>query len=452
MPLHLSDTKGGTMPQAHIVVGLGYGDEGKGSWVDHLVRAHGIRHVIRFNGGAQAMHNVVTPDGMMHGFAQFGSGTLVPGTYTCLSKFMLVEPEAVFCEADVLRAKGVTDSLERLMIHESAPIITPFNRLLNRIQEIARGKARHGSCGFGIGITQGDVETLKESALYMRDLGSSHLRSKLEYLHRRKVVESKDFGVAANADLMDTLAFVDMEYYVELFTRFSRRVRVLSDEEFHEIVCENDTVFEGAQGVLLDQRYGFFPHCTRSNTTFENAEALLAEAAFSGEKVRIGLLRGYGTRHGAGPFVTEDPNLFLPACHNTTGDWQGPFRLGWFDAVAARYALEITGGCDVLAITNLDRMRHLSRLNVAVGYDNTNSDFCTEERIHLPPADYDWLRKRTDAMYAVRPVYRHLPGLGQNLQYANGYVEHLSQMLDHPIHALSTSPDARKKYVQEVYA
>ena len=135
------------MRQAHIVTGLGYGDEGKGSWVDHIVRKHGIKYIVRHNGGAQAMHHVVGPDGRHHRFAQFGSGMLVPDTYTCLSRFMLIEPEALLQEAHALEGHGVHAPLSRQIVSENAPIITPFNRLLNRIQEVARGASRHGSCG-----------------------------------------------------------------------------------------------------------------------------------------------------------------------------------------------------------------------------------------------------------------------------------------------------------------
>jgi adenylosuccinate synthase len=264
------------MTQAHIVVGLGFGDEGKGAWVDHLVRRHGIKYVVRFNGGAQAAHHVVTPEGVSHCFAQFGSGTLVPGTHTTLSRFMLIDPEAWLREASNIERLGVSTKGVVLM-SENAPIITPFNRILNRIQEVARGNSRHGSCGFGIGLTQADVETLGDRALYVRDILSDGLGEKLAWLRERKFQEAQRFSQPGTAALREQILATDLDYYVELFRCFAERVRVVSDDEIATLVRTNDTVFEGAQGVMLDQQYGTFPYCSRSNCTFENADMKLPD-------------------------------------------------------------------------------------------------------------------------------------------------------------------------------
>ena len=148
-----------------IVVDLGYGDAGKGTVVDWLcsrpgsgTRAPGLglpgsRTVVRFNGGAQAAHNVVTPDGRHHTFAQFGSGTFTPGVRTHLSRFMLVDPLALAAEAAHLAAAGVADALDRLTVDRDALLTTPYHRAANRARELARGAGRHGSCGMGIGET-----------------------------------------------------------------------------------------------------------------------------------------------------------------------------------------------------------------------------------------------------------------------------------------------------------
>src|SRR5436309_2467866 len=120
-------------------------------------------------------------------------------------------------------------------------------------------------------------------------------------------------------------------------------------------------IFEGAQGVLLDESFGFHPHTTWSNTTFANADSLLNEAEYEGSRTRIGVLRCYFTRHGPGPLVTEDASLRDRLCepHNDASGWQGEFRVGSFDAVAARYALKAVGGVDSLVITHLDRLPEL---------------------------------------------------------------------------------------------
>ena len=131
------------MSRAILVVGLGYGDEGKGSLVDHLVRKEGIRQVVRFNGGAQALHHVVDQD-RVHGFSQFGSGTLA-GARAVLSRLMLFEPLAFCREALTLSRLGIADPYALVTLSASAPIIPFANILTNRILEIHRGSGRHGS-------------------------------------------------------------------------------------------------------------------------------------------------------------------------------------------------------------------------------------------------------------------------------------------------------------------
>lgn len=431
-----------------MVVGLGYGDEGKGSWVDHLVRNHRVKYTVRFHGGAQANHTVVTRDGTTHGFSQFGAGTLVPGTMTILSRFMLIEPEALLAEGYALEQKGVRDVFKRLIVSENAPVITPFNRLLNRIKEVSRGAARHGSVGFGIGVTQEDVETLGEKALYVRDLKDRGCYEKLIALWSQKIEQAKKFATVANGDLRKTLENVDLSYYASLFTHFYHRLQVVKDEELGRIVRENDTIWEGAQGVLLDQSHGFFPFCTRSPTTYENAFQLLREWEFKGSTEKIGLLRGYGTRHGAGPFVTEDAALTLPACHNTTNVWQGGFRSGWFDSIAARYALEIVGGVDTLAITNIDRMSGLDTVKICTEYTGAERGLISSDRIEVLDNASGRTQKRTAAMQKLVPHYAELPGWknADDLGNIERYLDTLSENLGHPIHAYSATADDRKIY------
>ena len=127
--------------RAIIVIGLGFGDCGKGTIVDHLTRAPGAHTVVRFNGGPQAGHNVVLPDGRHHTFSQFGSGTFVGGVQTLLSRFMLVEPYALLNEANHLVQSGVPDPLDRLWIDKRCAVITPAHQAANRLRE-GRGPRR----------------------------------------------------------------------------------------------------------------------------------------------------------------------------------------------------------------------------------------------------------------------------------------------------------------------
>jgi adenylosuccinate synthase len=337
-----------------IVVDLGYGDAGKGTVVDWLCArpepgARSPRTVVRFNGGAQAAHNVVTPDGRHHTFAQFGSGTFTPGVQTHLSRFMLVDPLALAAEAAHLAAAGVTDALDRLTVDRDALLTTPYHRAVNRAREQARGADRHGSCGMGIGETARYALGYPADAPRAGDCDAPRrLEWKLTRLRGRLIAE---FGAAQAA----VSAAPPVTEVCAAYQAFAGRVRLVDAAHLHRLLHAGPAVFEGAQGVLLDEWYGFHPYTTWSTTTFDNAEALLAEAGLTG--TRLGVARCYLTRHGPGPLVTEDPTLELPDPHNGRNVWQGAFRVGYFDAVALRYAIEVAGGVDAVALTHLDVAR-----------------------------------------------------------------------------------------------
>ncbi|HIB66122.1 MAG TPA: adenylosuccinate synthetase, partial [Phycisphaerales bacterium] len=158
------------MVKAIIVVDLGFGDSGKGTITDALVRQTDAAWVVRFNGGAQAGHAVVTEDGREHIFSQFGAGTFVPGVRTYLSRFMVLHPGGLLREAEVLEGKGVENALSRVVIDPRARVITPFHQAANRLREILRGDERHGSCGLGVGETMHHSLEFPEEGVVADDL------------------------------------------------------------------------------------------------------------------------------------------------------------------------------------------------------------------------------------------------------------------------------------------
>ncbi len=330
-----------------IVADLGYGDAGKGTVVDWLCSLDGgdgsgpVHAVVRFNGGAQAGHNVVTTDGRHHTFAQFGSGTFTPGVRTHLSRFVLVDPLALAAEATHLAGVGVPDALDRLTIDRDALLVTPYHRAANQARELARGKDRHGSCGMGIGETASYAAGHPADAPRVADCAApGRLARKLAVLHEQLTSDLGHLDGPVVADLCDA------------YRAFAARVPLVDGGYLRRLLYAGRVVFEGAQGILLDEWRGFHPYTTWSTTTYDNAETLLAEAGQSA--TRLGVIRGYMTRHGPGPFVTEDPTLEIPEPHNRLGLWQGAFRTGHLDAVALRYAIEVSGGVDAVALTHLD--------------------------------------------------------------------------------------------------
>lgn len=421
-------------PTAVIVVDLTFGDAGKGTMVDFLVRRHGARTVVRYNGGAQAGHNVVLPDGRHHTFSQFGSGTFVTDVRTHLSRFMLVHPLTMISEEKHLHEIGIDDAFDRLTVDEDAIIITPFHQAANRLKEMNRGDGRHGSCGLGIAETASHAIDFPDDAVHARDLTDRDvLVRKLEAIRLAKTREIRaivdrladDENARAEIDVLLSPETVDR--VADQFVAFAQTVAIVPATYLRDVLREeNHVVFEGAQGILIDEWHGFHPFTTWSTITTEYAETLLREAGFNGRVEKIGVVRSYATRHGPGPFVTESAALTesLPDPHNGTNAWQRNFRVGTFDLVATRYAIEATGGVDVLAVTHLDR--HTSK-TMCVAY--ALADGSTIDRIPVSfDHDLDRQEKMTNALLTATPIESPCPDFLAELESATGtpvrYVSH----------------------------
>jgi len=419
-----------------IVVDLGYGDAGKGTVVDWLCAANSggargrpVPAVVRFNGGAQAAHHVIGPGGAPHAFAQFGSGTFTPGTRTFLSRFMLVDPLALVAEAEHLKALGVPDPFGLVAIDRDALLTTPYHQAANRAREAARGAGRHGSCGLGIGETAGYALAHPEDAPRAGDIASrGTLLAKLGKL--------RDRLPAGNANIPQPAEVADV------FRAVADRVTLAGDGHLDGLLRRGPVVFEGAQGVLLDEWRGFHPYTTWSTTTFENAETLLREGG-GAAATRLGVTRTYQTRHGPGPFPTEDPTIAIPEAHNADGRWQGPFRTGHLDAVALGYAAEVTGGVDAVALTHLDTARHLSTslgagLGICRAYDL--GGILTTRIAPGPRRDLAYQESLTARLLKARPVYERA---GRKTE--DDWADAVAQIIGAPVVLRSRGPAVTDK-------
>ncbi|PSR65065.1 adenylosuccinate synthetase [Nocardia sp. MDA0666] len=339
-----------------IVVDLGFGDAGKGATVDWLCSPQAgsdVAAVVRFNGGAQAAHTVIA-DGRRHTFRQFGSGTL-SGVPTVLSRHVLVDPIALAAEAEALTALGLADPLGSIFVDERALLTTPIHGAANRCREDARGAARHGSCGMGIGETV--RYALDHDAPLVRDCRTPDiLRRKLIALERHfaPLLASGRHG----HEPIDAL--------IEAYTEFARSVALVPGEQLAVFAAAGRLIFEGAQGVLLDEWRGLHPYTTWSTVEPRHARAMLARIGQPGTV--LGVTRAYQTRHGAGPFPTEDAALSIPEPYNATGPYQGVFRVGHLDPILLRYAVEACGGIDALAVNHLDLVAARDDMRTAAGY------------------------------------------------------------------------------------
>ena len=344
--------------EAHIVVGLGFGDEGKGlatDWLCGRALAQGRTPlVVRFNGGHQAGHTVTTAAGQRHVFSNFGAGTL-RGVPTYWSRYCTFSPGSVLKEYAALQAAGAQP---HLLVDALCPVTTHYDVLYNRALETGRGTARHGSCGLGFGAT---IERHEQTPLrlYAQDLRFpavfGHKLRQIRAHYRTRILAETSFD-------FDQL---DHEAEDQRFAAHAEVLARLLADQTVQLVHEADIfapdapwqayVFEGAQGILLDMDFGLFPHVTRSRTTSANALALLHRnhpALAAAAQVHY-VSRAYHTRHGAGPLPHEAPVVLVNTAAETNqrNDYQGAFRTGPLATELLRYAL----ACDATHAAGLAR-------------------------------------------------------------------------------------------------
>ena len=324
--------------RARAVIGANFGDEGKGLTVDYLC-AKGAGMVVRFNGGAQAGHTVVTPDGKRHVFQHFGSGTFC-GVPTFLSQFFVCNPLLFLQELDALVKLGVTPTV---YAHPTCIVSTFADMMINQAKEDKRGDARHGSVGLGVHetVVRSKVDELK---ITMSDLwNGTDLRSRLaeicdKYARFRTGEPIKD------AEPM-------IEAFCGFAAKFAEAVGPLGMDQ-----CE-DPVFEGAQGLLLDQNNkAFHPHVTHSNTGMANVRALCAQAGIDRVDVHY-VSRTYLTRHGAGPLPGENSGMSFEDKTNVDHAYQGRIRFAPLDTgLIDRCRADAAGEKFSLVLTHCDQL------------------------------------------------------------------------------------------------
>ena len=350
-------------PTVEVVLGLGFGDEGKGSIVDWLARRAATPPlVVRWNGGPQAAHHVVTDDGRTHCFSQLGSASLVAGARSHLGPAMAVDLYALHAEAAVLGG----DPLAATTVDPRCVLVTPWHAIIGRVREALRGAHRHGSTGRGVG------EAVLGRHLIAGDLtgGSSRgpgggFADRLRELRGALLATATALiGDAGRADCSpgrdearELIARGNDPDLLAAFLDAAGRPLAITDQ----LPPADHIILESAQGALLDRDHGFFPHVTPSRITRAAADHAARQLGLGGPLEVYGVLRAYHTRHGEGPFPSEDPALaaVLPELHNREDGPAGRFRVGWFDAVLARHAVAFAGPIDRLAITCLDRIEQL---------------------------------------------------------------------------------------------
>ena len=409
------------------VVGLGYGDEAKGMTVAALTReirdAGGRPVVARWNGGPQAAHNVrvTRPDGKQihHTFSQFGAGTL-EGAETVLSSKTLFQPYSAMREAAALMDEAGVNPLHLLTVDPDAPLLLPVHAQCNRTLEAARaakGK-QHGSTGMGVGVAR-DYE------LAMREAGEQDAIPVAADLARPFRLADK---MLAQAKWLENRWGMDFHYTRQAAEDQATELHLVYSDmtaggvEFRPAVealrehrwTPGDVVFEGSQGVLLDLRYGFFPHVTYGWMT-PDAAADIARTASLPEPVVVGCTRSYSTRHGHGPFPPEGTYPEAAAWDdNSTGLWQGAFRTGLLDLPMLEYGASLVKP-DVVSVSCLDKYPG----RVITSWTGADGEHIDPGRFALS-ADDGVRRRDDDAEFDPESTYRPLAA-------AEPHVEPLSE-------------------------
>jgi adenylosuccinate synthase len=301
------------------VIGLGFGDEGKGRVVDWLCRSHDISAVVRFSGGQQAAHHVIS-GGTDHVFASFGSGTLA-GVPTYVMRHCTIALENVTNELVILIKKGV---VPKLRIDSKCPVTTHYDQLETMSDSIYQ---KNGSCGVGLGATwqreQDGYSLLAEDLLFPAI-------AKIKLAQIRKYYGFKDYEIK---DLDEKF----IKICEDLNDLQRNGVSIIRDVEYSlRNFINGSIVFEGSQGLLLDPKIGFFPHVTRSTIGLDN----LTAAGYEPEVFLV--TRAYQTRHGNGPMTNEHiSHNIRPNPYEKNGDDgpQGKFRVSLLDVDLLKYAI-----------------------------------------------------------------------------------------------------------------
>jgi adenylosuccinate synthase len=413
---------------ATVIVGLQWGDEGKGKTTDFL--AEQVAMVVRYQGGDNAGHTVVKGDEVLK-LHLVPSGVLYPHITSVIGSGVVVNPETLIGELDMLAARGI--DVSRVRVSRSAHVIMPYHVALDRANEARLNGARVGTTGRGIGPTYGDRAW--RVGLRMADLLDRRiLRARLEQLLPDKNLLLRSMGAAA----------FEVDRLVELAAGWGERLAPHIDDAtwlVQSALSRGDHVLlEGAQGTLLDLDHGSYPFVTSSNAVAGGATTGGGIGPLQVDEV-MGVMKAYATRVGSGPFPTELDDELGAAIRErgreigtTTGR---PRRVGWFDAVPIRYAVAVNSVSSIM-LNKLDILSGIERIPLCVAYriDGRRVDRWPSSADVLARAEpiYETFDGWSEPIHAVRS----LADLPEN---ARRYVSAVEELAGVPVVLVSVGPE-----------
>ena len=413
---------------AVVLVGAQWGDEGKGKATDLL--GSRVDYVVKFNGGNNAGHTVVIGD-QTYALHLLPSGILTPGCTPVIGNGVVIDLEVLFQELDDLQARGVDTS--RLLVSANAHLITPYNRVVDKVTERFLGSRKIGTTGRGIGPTYSDK--MSRVGIRVQDLFDPHI---LE----QKVEAALQVKNQMLVKLYNRRAVEPSEVLQELLGYADRLRPMVTDTALalHEALDRGETVLlEAGQATLLDVDFGTYPFVTSSSAIAGGACIGSGIPPTRIDRV-IAVLKAYTTRVGEGPFPTElhdESGEYLRRTGAEYGTTTGrPRRCGWQDVVIGRYATRVNGVTDVV-MTKLDVLTGLSSVPVCVAYDVGG---VRHEEMPVNQSD----------VHHARPIYEELPGWDEDITgcrrfedlptNARSYVERIEELIGARISAIGVGP------------
>ena len=413
---------------AYAVIGGQWGDEGKGKVIDYL--AGNVDYVVRYAGGNNAGHTVVNEQGTFQ-LHLVPSGICWPDVRGIIGNGVVVNPDVLRGELDMLSDRGIDTA--RLYVSERAHVIMPYHILLDNLEEEARGSGAIGTTGQGVGPAY--MDKTGRMGIRIGDLlDSSTLESKLQ-----RTLEFKN-ALITKIYNKNPLSMEDILVKCREWAQWLRPHVQSTEKLIQDILAGNQRILlEGAQGTLLDLDHGSYPYVTSSSPSVGGACTGLGLNPQSISGV-LGVFKAYSTRVGSGPMPSElhDETAELlrekaQEYGTTTGRAR---RVGWFDAVAARYSRQINGFTGMV-FTRLDILDGFSSVKICVGYHVGN------EEIDYFPADIALQEKCV-------PVYEELPGWDnptasstkkdQLPVNALNYIQRVEDLVGCPVQIISTGP------------
>ena len=422
---------------AIVLIGAQWGDEGKGKVTDLL--GERVQYVVRYQGGNNAGHTVITPDGEKFALHLMPSGVLTPGCVPVIGNGVVVDPKVLLTEIEGLAERGIDTS--KLLLSADAHLIMPHHRALDRVVERYLGSARIGTTGRGIGPAYGDK--VGRTGIRAQDLlDTGILRKKLEMVLREK---NQILVKVYNRKGIDADAVV--EEYLGYATRLRPYIADTRTILAKALERDETVLLEGAQATLLDVDHGTYPFVTSSNPTSGGACVGSGVPPTRINQV-IGVIKAYTTRVGAGPFPTElfdDNGAHLRKVGVEYGTTTGrERRCGWFDAVVGRYAVRVNGITD-LVVTKLDVLSGLDPVPICVGYEIDG------ERV-------DDMPMTQTAFHHARPVYEELPGWWEDISKARTeadlpaaarrYIERIEELCGSRVSVVGVGPGREENVIR----